>query len=124
MSGVNAPDNALGSFTGTLDWNPSVLDYSSNTGIGAGFTGIVNANNAAAGHLIFNGAKPTGTTGAFTVVTITFNVVAQERATWIWHTRPWLPLLPSRICCQSSRYRRSRSGWLANLAAARPCRLR
>jgi pectate disaccharide-lyase len=75
VSGVTAPDNALGSFTGTLGWNPAVLAYSSNSGIQAGFTGVVNATQAATGHIIFNGAKPSGATGNNTVLTITFDVV-------------------------------------------------
>ena len=76
MSGVSAPDNALGSFTSALAWNTAVLSYSSNTGIGAGFTGNVNTANAGSGSIAFNGANTGGTTGSFTVVTFTFTVVA------------------------------------------------
>ena len=75
VSGVTAPDNALGSFTGTLDWDPAVFAYSSNAGIQAGFTGVVNTGSAGTGHIIFNGAKPSGATGNSTVLTITFDVV-------------------------------------------------
>jgi hypothetical protein len=75
VSGVAAPDNALGSFTGTLDWNPAVLAYSSNAGIQAGFTGVVNTGSAGSGHIIFNGAKSNGATGKVTVLTITFGAV-------------------------------------------------
>ena len=75
ISGVAAPDNALGSFTGTLDWDPAVLTYSSNSGIQAGFTGVVNTGSAGTGHIVFNGAKPSGATGNNTVLTITFDVV-------------------------------------------------
>ena len=75
VSGVAAPDNALGSFTGTLDWDPAVLAYSSNSGIQAGFTGVVNTGSAGTGHIVFNGAKPSGATGNNTVLTITFDVV-------------------------------------------------
>ena len=42
MSGVSAPNNALGSFTGSLAWNPAILTYSSNSGLQAGFTGAIN----------------------------------------------------------------------------------
>jgi hypothetical protein len=66
---------ALGGFTGTLDWNPAILTYSSNSGLPAGFTGYVNIANAGSGHIIFNGANASGATGNITVVTITFNVV-------------------------------------------------
>jgi pectate disaccharide-lyase len=75
VSGVTAPDNALGSFTGTLGWDPAVLAYSSNSGIQAGFTGVVNTGSAGTGHIIFNGAKPSGATGNNVVLTITFDVV-------------------------------------------------
>jgi hypothetical protein len=75
MSGVAAPDNALGSFTGSLDWNPAVLAYHSNTGIVPGFTGVVNTDNVAAGHIVFNGAKVAGATGNIIILTITFDVV-------------------------------------------------
>ena len=75
VSGVAAPDNALGSFTGALDWDPAVLTYSSNSGIQAGFTGVANTGSAGTGHIVFNGAKPAGATGNNTVLTITFDVV-------------------------------------------------
>jgi hypothetical protein len=75
MSGVAPPDNALGSFTASLDWDPAVLQYSANSGIQAGFTGVVNTTNAGTGHIVFNGANAVGATGNFTLLTITFNVV-------------------------------------------------
>jgi uncharacterized repeat protein (TIGR02543 family) len=75
VSGVNAPDNNLGSFTGTLDWNTAVLSYTTNSGIQAGFSGVVNAGSAGSGHIAFNGANPSGATGSINVLTITFNVV-------------------------------------------------
>ena len=75
MSGASAPDNALGSFTGSLAWNTAVLTYSSNTGIGAGFTGNVNTGSAGSGSIAFNGANTTGATGNNVVLTITFDVV-------------------------------------------------
>ena len=72
VSGVNPPDNALGSFSASLDWNSAVLAYHSNSGLQAGFTGVVNPTT---GHLAFNGANPSGATGNFTVLSITFDVV-------------------------------------------------
>jgi pectate disaccharide-lyase len=75
VSGVAAPDNALGSFTGALDWNPAVLAYSSNSGIQAGFTGVINAGSAGTGHIVFNGVNSHGVTGNITVLTITFGAV-------------------------------------------------
>jgi hypothetical protein len=74
-SAVNPPDHRLGSFTGSLDWNPAVLAYNSDSGIMAGFTGVVNVSNVSSGHVVFNGAQPSGATGNVTVLRITFDVV-------------------------------------------------
>jgi len=73
MTGVNSPDNALGSYTGSLDWNTAVLAYASHSG--APPAGFVNINDAATGHIVFNGANATGATGTITVLTVTFDVV-------------------------------------------------
>ena len=75
MSGASAPDNTLGSFTGSLAWNPAVLTYSSNSGLQAGFTGAINTGNVGSGSIAFNGANTTGATGNNIVLTITFDVV-------------------------------------------------
>ena len=67
---------ALGSYTGTLDWDPAYLEYQSYTGAPpAGFTGNVNDGSAAAGHIAFNGANASGATGNTIVLTITFAVL-------------------------------------------------
>jgi hypothetical protein len=76
MSGVNSPDNYLGSYTGTLNWNTSVLSYASHTGHPpTGFVGSVNTANASTGAITFNGASIDGATGNILMLTITFNVV-------------------------------------------------
>ncbi|NLF13049.1 MAG: hypothetical protein GX597_14775 [Anaerolineaceae bacterium] len=75
VAGVDPPDNALGSFTATLDWNPTVLEYDGNSGILAGFSGIINDTQVSSGHLVFNGVKVTGSTGSFAVLEVTFDVV-------------------------------------------------
>jgi hypothetical protein len=75
VSDVDPPDDALGSYTATLDWDPAVLAYKSDTGVPAGFAGIVNTTGAASGHIIFNGANAAGVTGNFTALRITFDVV-------------------------------------------------
>ena len=54
VSGVAAPDNKLGNFTGTLDWNSAVLAYHTDSGILAGFTGLI---------LIYGVSKAALTTG-------------------------------------------------------------
>jgi hypothetical protein len=76
VSGVASPDNSLGSFTASLDWDPAVLAYVSDSGILAGFTGVVNTSSVSSGHIVFNGVKPSGATGDVTVLSITFDVVA------------------------------------------------
>lgn len=75
MSGASAPDHKLGSFTGTLGWNPAVLRYKSNSGIQAGFTGVVNTTQVTSGQLTFNGANALGASGNIVVLTVTFDVL-------------------------------------------------
>jgi hypothetical protein len=77
VSGVDPPDNALGSFSASLAWDPAVLAYDSDSGVLAGFTGVVNSTDAASGQLIFNGANAGGATGSVTVLNITFDVVGE-----------------------------------------------
>jgi len=72
---TGAPGAALGSFDCTLNWDPAVLAYVSDSGVQDDFTGVVNARNAKSGRFIFNGANPTGATGDIVVMTITFDVV-------------------------------------------------
>jgi uncharacterized repeat protein (TIGR02543 family) len=75
MTGVNAPDDYLGSFTGTLDWNPAVLSFASHTSLPGGFTGNINHTDSASGHIVFNGANAEGANGNIIAFTVTFNVV-------------------------------------------------
>jgi hypothetical protein len=72
VTNVDAPDDALGSFTASLDWDPAVLAYDSDSGILAGFTGVINPSSD---QIVFNGAKPVGATGNNLVLTITFDVI-------------------------------------------------
>ena len=76
MTGSAAPNNALGGFTGSLAWNPAVLQYASHTGPLGGFTGAVNTGGAASGQLVFNGINASGATGNTVVLQITFNALA------------------------------------------------
>ena len=69
VSNVNPPDHHLGSFTGSLSWNPNVLDYIGDSGMQGGFTGFVNLS---VGHINFNGANAVGVTGSVNVLQITF----------------------------------------------------
>ena len=74
VTGVVPPNNALGSFTATLDWNPAVLEYDGNSGILAGFSGAINETQISSGRLVFNGVNMTGSTGSFAVLEVTFDV--------------------------------------------------
>ncbi len=77
LSGVDAPDNALGSYTGTLNWNTAVLAYESHSGAPpSGFTGAVNTGDIAAGLITFNGANASGATENVIVLNVTFNVIS------------------------------------------------
>jgi hypothetical protein len=51
------------------------IAYDGDSGILAGFSGVVNDARASSGHLIFNGANASGATGNITVLNITFDVV-------------------------------------------------
>ena len=76
MSGAQVPNNLLGSFTGSLAWDSSVLTYVSNSGIQSDFTGIVNGDD---GLINFNGANPEGQAGVFNIVRIDFCAVDTGR---------------------------------------------
>ncbi len=75
-----SPAQLLGSFSGTLSWNPAVLGFVSHSGVKAGFTGVVGTGNTASGQLTFNGANPTGASGKSNVLTVTFNVIGTNGA--------------------------------------------
>ena len=77
MSGVSAPDNALGSFTRHVGLEHCGAHLQQQLGAPpAGFTGVVNTASAGSGHITFNGANTTGATGNLNVLSITFDVVA------------------------------------------------
>lgn len=72
MSQVNSPDEKLGSFTGMLSWDESILTYQSDSGIKGGFLGnvVLSANK-----INFNGISSNGVTGDFAVLTVIFDVI-------------------------------------------------
>ncbi|MBK6283473.1 MAG: hypothetical protein IPF54_13215 [Draconibacterium sp.] len=72
MTNMTSPNEKLGSFTGSLDWDASVLSYVSSSSLATGFSG---ATNPSSGHLAFNGANASGATGNILMLTITFDVV-------------------------------------------------
>ncbi len=81
MAAVTPPDNNLGSFSGSLAWDPTILTYVSNGSLPAGYTGLVNTLNAGSGSIAFNGANPAGATGNIIVLTVTFSVVGAGTST-------------------------------------------
>lgn len=80
MTGMPAPNNLLGSFTGYLNWDPLMMYYVGNSGALQGFTGVVSDLNAANGALMFTGAKATGQGGAFEVFIFYFIVAGPPGA--------------------------------------------
>lgn len=76
-SGVTSTgDGALGSYTGTLAWNPSILAYDSYSDAPpTGFAGAVNIGNVGIGTITFNGANASGATDNIVVLVVTFNVI-------------------------------------------------
>ncbi len=75
MSSQGSPDDKLGSFTATLDWDPQVLDLVSHSGVLQGFTGVVNDTEADSGTVRFNGANINGISGTFNLIDLTFACV-------------------------------------------------
>ena len=75
MSGVPAPDSLLGSFTGTISWDPALLAYVSHSAFQSGFLGVVNTTDVGSGFLEFNGANPTGAGGTVPIFGVRFDVV-------------------------------------------------
>ena len=72
VSAVASPDHALGGFSGSLAWDPAVLAYDGNSGVLAGFIGVV---NVLPGQVIFNGINTGGTDGNVIVFRLTFDVI-------------------------------------------------
>lgn len=79
MTGMAAPDNLLGSFTASLNWDQNVLAYTGTSGILSGFTGFV--GGPVGGVLVFNGAKATGVGGVIDIVYFYFDVMGSLGST-------------------------------------------
>lgn len=75
MSGMAPPNNFLTSFKGSLNWNPEVLLYISNSGLLNGFVGYVNDIITPNGSMDFNGESEIGAGGVFDILEITLKVV-------------------------------------------------
>jgi len=78
MNDSPSPNDKLGSFTASLQWDTLAVSYVGNSGVASGFTGVVNDQNASSGELIFNGANINGATGAFSLITIDFVAVGSS----------------------------------------------
>ncbi len=75
---TNMPEK-LGSFTGKLQWDPSVLRYLGyRAGANSSFrTLVVNSKKTNRGQLIFAGANPYGAEGKAEVLNVTFKVIGK-----------------------------------------------
>ena len=80
VSRVSAPHDLLGSFTGSLNWNPALLAYVSHSGLTSGFTGAINTAHASTGRLEFNGANAAGANGDIGILGIVFEVIGTAGA--------------------------------------------
>jgi len=78
-----APDNLLGSFSSTLNWDASLLRFVSHSGVQSGFTGVVNTANTNAGVLEFNGTNPAGASGDVRIIEIAFEVAGANGASGV-----------------------------------------
>lgn len=74
MSGMAPPNNFLNSFIGSLNWDPEVLQYISNSGLLNGFVGYVNDIITPNGSMDFNGESEIGAGGVFDILEITLKV--------------------------------------------------
>ena len=75
MINTNGSSELLGAFTSTLKWHPSVLFFTSHSGIQEGFTGLVNSHSVSLGRLDFNGVRAQGSAGDLNVFRITFKAI-------------------------------------------------
>lgn len=71
MSAAQSPDSLLGSFTGTLAWDPNLLHYTGNSGLLSGFIGNVTADTIT-GLISFSGTHPSGLGGIFDILNADF----------------------------------------------------
>ena len=74
---VSGSDSLLGAYTGSLNWDPLVLEYQSYSGAPPAGTsgGIVNDTNVTTGEIIFNSTFVSGASGSTTAITIDFLTV-------------------------------------------------
>ncbi|RMD93741.1 MAG: hypothetical protein D6813_03570 [Calditrichaeota bacterium] len=73
LTNSDAPDDLLGSFSGSLSWDPSLLEFTG-ASLESGFTGFINQDNVKSGELLFNGTKPSGVAGDILILNVEFVV--------------------------------------------------
>jgi hypothetical protein len=78
MTGSPPPDDLLGSFTGTLAFDPALVSVNAHSGILSGFIGNVVVSP---GLIDFNGVNPTGVGGVVDILNIDFDVNGPVGAT-------------------------------------------
>ena len=77
MSEALAPNDKLGSYSGTLRWETSRVRYHSHVS-SSDVVGVVNDANARNGQLEFNGVSPQGLAGNVEILRVVFDVVGNE----------------------------------------------
>jgi hypothetical protein len=77
MSLMPSPDDKLGSYTATLYWDPTQLEYTGHSGGSTSGWGspTVNTTNVATGQLDFSAAKPTGSSGLVNILNMNFDII-------------------------------------------------
>jgi len=76
MSASSSPDDKLGSYTASLTWDPTKLEYSSYSGGDSPFNDpTVNEGNVDSGILNFSKASSSGKTGDIKIIQVAFNVI-------------------------------------------------
>lgn len=74
------PDTLIGSFTGIMTWDPSVVAYVGPADLLSGFTGFINLD-ALNGKLIFNGANYSGVGGIVDIFKARFRAIGPVGST-------------------------------------------
>ena len=81
---IDLGSETLGSYGGTLVWDPTVLEFVSWAGGDPPFdTPVVNTGNATSGMLSFADAAATGAQGGLTVLEVTFQTAGEPPATTV-----------------------------------------
>ncbi|MCK6619796.1 MAG: choice-of-anchor D domain-containing protein, partial [Calditrichia bacterium] len=75
MAGAAPPNHLLGSFTATLSWNPAFLNYTGNSGLLSGFSGMIDDANANNGIITFTGDNSGGVGGLVDLLNVDFEAI-------------------------------------------------